>query len=72
MTFRGLGGVGDLLMLGLGGVGDLWTLLGGVGDRVGLGGVGVLCTRRGGVGAVQPAVARNHPSSRCRHQHEVD
>lgn len=51
MTFRGLGGVGDLLMLGLGGVGDLWTLLGGVGDRVGLGGVGVLCTRRGGVGA---------------------
>ena len=51
MTFRGRGGVGDLLMLGLGGVGDLWTLLGGVGDRVGLGGVGVLCTRRGGVGA---------------------
>jgi hypothetical protein len=51
VTFRGLGGVGDLLMLGLGGVGDLWTLLGGVGDRVGLGGVGVLCTRRGGVGA---------------------
>ena len=38
-------------MLGLGGVGDLWTLLGGVGDRVGLGGVRDLCRLRGGVGA---------------------